>query len=375
MKRPINYLAVLLIATVVSVGCSRQQTPPPEQTNSGQSSVRDSKLPEDHGAGDLPVGSDISPTRSPGKASVVYSKDYLINLLGLERLHPFDIMKYKKIHNQLLKDGLLTKQATHVPLKLSDEQILLVQSQKFLDSLNDRATVAFYLEASELKDIPVPLKSGVVDPFRFASGGTILAARMALKNGIGINIGGGYHHAKVDIGEGFCLFADVPIAIRVLQKEKLIERALVIDVDVHQGNGTAECLADDDSTFTFSIHQGNIYPIPKARSDMDVELDEGINDRQYMLALESQLSGLFEKANPDIVFIVGGCDTLAGDPLASFEMTHQGIVDRDAKIVDEAVKRNIPVVLTLAGGYSKDAWRSQYMSIKNLIETYGLAEK
>ena len=240
--------------------------------------------------------------------------------LGLERLHPFDIRKYKNIHDQLIQDKLLTDADTHIPPALTDEQILKVQSKKFLERLANKKAVAHYLEMDELAHLPLPVQNGIVKPFRHASGGTILAGRLAMKHGIGINIGGGYHHAKIDIGEGFCLFADVPIAIRILQEEKIIQRALVIDVDVHQGNGTAECLANDDTTFTFSMHQGDIYPNPKAKSDRDVELKEGIGDDEFLKILHEELPQVFADAKPDIVFIAAGCDTLSGDPLASLEM-------------------------------------------------------
>lgn len=348
----------LFLGTAIFMGCEKENRSSHETENLNLSEAEQT----------------TRPSNDEHRISIVYSKNYLINLMGLERLHPFDIKKYKKIHDQLIKDGLLTQELTHRPDQLTDEQILKVQSQKFVDSLADKETVARYLEADILRRIPVSLQSGIVEPFRHASGGTILAARLALKNGIGINIGGGYHHAKVDEGEGFCLFADVPIAIRILQEEKKIKRALVIDVDAHQGNGTAECLAADESTFTFSMHQGDIYPIPKARSDLDIDLDEGTGDKEFNQILAKNLPELFETAKPDIVFIVGGCDTLKNDPLAGLMMTHNGIVERDNMIVNEAATRKIPVVLTLAGGYSKDAWKAQYLSIKSLIEKYGLAK-
>ena len=314
------------------------------------------------------------PHRSyPFQIQLVYSTDYLINLGGLERLHPFDIRKYQRIHQQLVADGLVTKEQTFQPASLSVDELKLIHSDQYLEDLKVRRNVARYLEASVLEYAPVSLETAVMEPFRRASGGTLLAVRKALESGIGINIGGGYHHAKPVVGEGFCLYADVPISIRKLQQEGLIRSALIVDVDVHQGNGTAVCLADDDTTFCFSMHQGDIYPIPKETSDRDVELASGMGDEQYLHILESNLPGLFEESAPDICFIVGGCDTLAGDPLASLEMTPAGIVARDAMIVKYCVDRNVPVVLTLSGGYSPEAWKAQYQSIRNLIETYSMA--
>ncbi len=306
--------------------------------------------------------------------ALVYSSGYTIKLGGLEKLHPFDIAKYEKIHRQLLTDGVIADGITLSPKSLTDEDLRLVHTQDYLKRLTKRENIARYLEADALLLVPMSLEKAVLQPFRLASGGTLLAARECLESGIGINLGGGYHHAKPDIGEGFCLYADVPIAIRKLQQERLIKKALVIDVDAHQGNGTAVCLADDDSTFTFSMHQRDIYPIPKEQSDLDVELKSGDGDDLFITMMEEHLEDVFLQSDADICFIVGGCDPLAGDPLANLEMTHEGIKKRDAIIVENCVKRNIPVVLTLSGGYSQDAWRAQYLSVRNLIETYGMKE-
>ena len=325
-----------------------------------QESNRDSSIP------------DPPEPKLPFNVSVVYSPGYLINLGGLEKLHPFDIRKYEKIHNSLMADGLLSNEQTLKPATLTQDDLLLIHTETYLEELKQRKRVAQYLEAPALQYAPVSLDRAVLEPFRRASGGTLLAARQALKAGIGINLGGGYHHAKPDRGEGFCLFADVPIAIRKLQSESLIKRAIVIDVDVHQGNGTIVCLPDDDSTFTFSMHQGDIYPIPKETGDRDVELSGGMEDQEYLEILAEHLPKILADADADICFIVGGCDPLDGDPLASLKMTHEGIVKRDHAIIQACAERNLPVVLTLSGGYSPDAWRSQYLSIKNLIEEYGL---
>lgn len=316
--------------------------------------------------------SDKPATELPFKVDVVYSSDYLIKLGGLERLHPFDIKKYQKIHEKLKSDGLISDLQTYKPTPLTNQDLVRVHTNQYLEDLKVRAKVAEFLEAPALQYAPLSLERAVLKPFLAASGGTLLAARKALVSGIGINIGGGYHHAKPDRGEGFCVYADVPIAIRVLQSEKKIRTAIVVDVDVHQGNGTIVCLKNDPTTYSFSMHQGDIYPNPKETGDLDVELNAGMGDQEYMKVLNQHLPGMLDDFKPDICFIVGGCDPLKGDPLASLEMTHQGIVKRDHAIVEACVKRKIPVVLTLSGGYSPDAWKAQYLSIKNLIETYKL---
>ncbi len=310
------------------------------------------------------------------KVALVYSKKYEINLAGLERVHVFDIHKYAKIAKQLVKDGLLSEHDFHVPKELRRDQILLVHTPEFLESLKDSRAVAAYLEAPLAAILPVRvMEAGMLRPFRYASGGTILAARLALKHGLAINGGGGYHHARPDRGEGFCVYADMPIAIRLLQNEKLIRRVLVVDLDVHQGDGTIVCCRGDDRVFTFSMHQGNIYPVPKQKGDLDIELEAGTDDDTYLRILRRTLPGVIDRSRPDLVIFQAGCDTLAGDPLAGLAMTEEGIVARDAYVIDTCVQRGIPVVMTLGGGYSRQAWKVQYASIRRIIEKHGAVRR
>ncbi len=319
----------------------------------------------------------ISAEKKKTQVSLVYSEKYTIQLGGIEKLHSFDIHKYKRIHDQLLADKIADLLLVEQPEEISEKEILHVHTKSYLESLKDSSEIATYLEAPLISFISVPvIDKNVLKPFRYATGGTLLASRRALENGIGINLAGGYHHAKPDKGEGFCIYADIPIAIRVLQAEGKIKRALVIDLDVHQGNGTAVCLAEDDSTYCFSIHQGDIYPFPKEESDLDVEITAGTDDKKYLEILETHLPKVFKAANkPDIVFYVAGCDTFKGDPLASVNMTEAGIVKRDSMVINACVDRNIPVVMTLSGGYSKNAWHTQYSSIKAILQKYGQANQ
>ena len=305
---------------------------------------------------------------------VVWSKDYQVDLGGLERLHAFDIRKYAKIHRELVTDGRVNPEDVAVPPPVTDEEVRLVHTPGFLKSLDDPESVATYLEAPMVAALGhEKLKENVIAPFRCATGGTILAGRLALEHGIGVNLGGGYHHARPARGEGFCVFNDVAIAIRVLRREKRIRRALVVDLDVHQGNGTAVVFDGDDEVYTFSMHESDIYPVPKELSDLDVELPPGTGDEVYLAKLRETLPEVFEASRPEIVFLVAGCDTLEGDPLARLRMTEAGIVKRDAMVIDACVRRDIPVVMTLGGGYSADAWSAQYASVARTIRTYGLA--
>ena len=308
------------------------------------------------------------------RVAVVYSSRYQVDLGGAEKLHAFDIRKYAKIYLALNTAGLLRPEDVFVPEPADRESLLLVHTAAYLESLEDSKAVAGYLEAPLVAALPAGLvESQILEPFRYATGGTVLASRLALDHGIGINIGGGYHHAKPDAGEGFCVYNDLAVAIRVLRRDGLIRRALIVDLDVHQGNGTAVCFAGDPDVFTFSLHQGNIYPVPKETSDLDVELAPGTDDAAYQKVLRKHLPDVFNRARPDIVFLQAGCDTLRGDPLAGLAMTKAGIVARDACVIDEAVRRRLPVVVTLGGGYSPKAWDVQCASIRRTIETYGLA--
>jgi histone deacetylase 11 len=307
------------------------------------------------------------------RVAVVYSEHYQINMAGLERLHSFDIRKYAKIYLQLNTDGLIRPEEIFVPEAVTPTDVLRVHTPSFVQSLSDSNAVARYLESPIVEVAPAVLvDAGILQAFRYATGGTILAARLALQYGIAINLGGGYHHAKPDAGGGFCVYADMPVAIRVLQAEGRIRRALVVDLDVHQGNGTAICFESDDDVFTFSMQQEGIYPLPRARSDLDVELPAGMDDAAYLQILGRHVPDALDRSRPEIVFLQAGCDTLAGDPLANLRMTPTGIVRRDAMVIDECVARKIPVVMTLGGGYGRDAWAAQYASVRRTIETYGL---
>lgn len=310
----------------------------------------------------------------PGKAiydrvAIVYAKDYRIQAAGVEKLHAFDMRKYERIYRALVDRNMFAPGDVFVPDEITRKQLLRVHSAAYIESLNDPATVARCLEAPGAASLSREvLEARVLRPFRLGSGGTLLAAREALKVGIGINIGGGYHHAMPSRGEGFCIYADIPVAIRQLQSEGKIRRALVIDLDVHQGNGTITCLSNDPDTYTFSMHEEGIYPIPKVTGDYDVELPPGLDDAGYMSLLASHLPLVFEKfGRADIVFFIAGSDTLNGDSLAHLAMSHKGIVERDRMVINACRERGLPVVMTLGGGYSRDAWKAHYLSIRQII--------
>ena len=194
----------------------------------------------------------------------------------------------------------------------------------------------------------------MVDAVWLGVGGSILAGQLALQDGHAANVGGGFHHAYPDHGEGFCVLYDVAIAIRKLQFDGEIDRAMVVDTDVHQGNGTAVIFANDESVFTFSIHQLNNYPHPKPASTVDVNLPDGVGDEEYLGILDDHLRGAFKDFSPDIVFYVAGADPYREDQLGGLKLTMDGLRKRDDLVFDHARRNGAPAVITLAGGYARD---------------------
>jgi acetoin utilization deacetylase AcuC-like enzyme len=209
------------------------------------------------------------------------------------------------------------------------------------------------LTQAEIIQLEIPYSREMVEGFWLATGGTILAARNALRDRIGFNIGGGFHHAFPDHGEGFCAIHDVAIAIRALQHERAIERVLVVDCDVHHGNGTAAIFKGDRSVLTLSLHQFNNYPSDKPPSVIDVDLRDGVEDAEYLDRLGGAL-GLAVSFGPDLVVYVAGADPYLEDQLGGLALTIEGLKRRDQLVFDIALSRRVPVAVVLAGGYARD---------------------
>jgi histone deacetylase 11 len=306
-----------------------------------------------------------------GRAAVVYSSRYEIDLGGLESKHAFDIHKYRRMAEALVSGGYLATSDFFVPAEVTPEELLLVHTPAYLETLGNPKAVARYLESKPVGALPQEtMDSSILRAFRYSTGGTILAARLAMRCGLGINLGGGYHHAHADHGEGFCVYADIPLAVRALQRQGLARRVLVVDLDVHQGNGDARIFAGDEDVFTFDIHEADIYPQPKAKNDLDLPLRPPVDDARYMSVLAANLPRVLDAHKPELVILQGGVDTYGGDPLAHFGLSAAGIVARDAYVVGQARSRGLPVLYVTGGGYSAEAWRIQYHSIANLLEKF-----
>ena len=258
----------------------------------------------------------------------------------------FPIKKFGELAN-LLKQEKITKEF-FVPKACSFETLNEVHSKEYIANIKNKT-----LDQLSQKKIGYPLNDSVVQRSFVATGGTVLASKLAINYGIACNTAGGSHHASYDQGAGFCVFNDVAVATRYLQKKGYARRILILDLDVHQGNGTADIFKDDNSVFTFSMHCKSNYPAKKSQSDLDVELEDNLEDKEYLEALKKYLNYLNEE-NFDFVFYVAGVDIHHQDRLGKLKITDDGIKTRDQIVVNNFFKKRIPLCGVLGGGYNKD---------------------
>ena len=275
---------------------------------------------------------------------LVYHEGYDLNIGP----HVFPTGKYRRVHAVLLRDKLAEPADFLTPEPASDKDVLRVHSKEYVYKLKTGR-----LSPSELMRLEIPYSPRTVEAFWLAAGGTILAGQRALAEGFAANIGGGFHHAFPDHGEGFCMIHDVGVAIRRLQADGAIRTAMVVDTDVHQGNGTAAIFGGDETVFTLSIHQENNYPLPKPPSNIDLHLADGIGDADYLVILEKHLRQALREFRPDMLFYLGGADPYREDQLGGLALTIEGLRQRDLLVFELARGDRIPVVITLAGGYAR----------------------
>jgi acetoin utilization deacetylase AcuC-like enzyme len=256
--------------------------------------------------------------------------------------------KYRLLREALLASGLLQANELVPAEPVEVEALLLVHTPRWV-----RAMLEDHLTESEERRLGFPWSPELVTRSRAAVGGTCAAAARALTEGIGGNLAGGTHHAFPDHGEGYCVFNDIAVSIRVLQAEGSVRRALVVDLDVHQGNGTAAVFDEDPDVFTFSMHGERNFPFRKQRSSLDIGLPDGVGDDVYLDVLSRHLPRVLEAARPDIVYYQAGVDPLAEDTLGRLSLTHAGLEARDTFVLEAARRSGIPVVVTLGGGYAR----------------------
>ncbi len=278
-------------------------------------------------------------------AQYIYSPHYHVDI----GLHVFPTAKYELIRERLIdQDGALAEDFLE-PEQASAEEILSVHTQDYYLKCRDNL-----LSSLDQMRLELPWSPELFDAATRCVRGSIDAARLALNHGVGLHLGGGFHHAYPDHGEGFCVFNDHSCAIRQLQAEGAIEKALIADCDLHQGNGTAAVFADDPTVATFSIHQDHIYPMDRPPSTIDIGLMPGTNDKAYMQELERWLLPLFDSHAPDFVVFVGGADPYCEDQLGSLALTREGLSMRDALVAEACKERGLPLLVVLAGGYAHD---------------------
>jgi acetoin utilization deacetylase AcuC-like enzyme len=275
----------------------------------------------------------------------VYSDRYDLNLGE----HVFPARKYRLLRDRLLQTGFAAPDDFVEPEPATDDDMRLVHDADWVAKLRGGA-----LSVEEILRLEIPYSREMVQAFWMCAGGTILAARMALESGVGFNIGGGFHHAFPDHGEGFCAINDIAVAIRRLQKDGAIRRAMVVDCDVHDGNGTAAIFAHDDSVFTLSIHQWNNYPSEKPPSNLDIHLPDGTGDEEYLDRLGNGYRASLTMFQPELLLYVAGADPFHEDQLGGLALTFEGLTARDRLIIGTARAQNLPVAIVLAGGYARN---------------------
>jgi len=308
--------------------------------------------------------------------------------------HVFPAEKYRCIHDSLLEIGVAEESDFLTPLAASDQDVLLVHQPEYVNKLKTGT-----LSAREEMEMEIPYSRELVEAFWLAAGGSILAADRALQDRIAVNIGGGFHHAFPDHGEGFCMIHDVAIAIRRMQRDGRIRTAMTVDCDVHHGNGTAAIFAGTRTpsaplpstaapiltpgrlraahagdVFTISLHQHNNYPAYKPLSSIDVDLPDGIGDDDYLAWLDNALSSGLRQFSPDLLCYVAGADPFAEDQLGGLSLTIPGLKRRDELVFTVAKARNLPVMVTYAGGYARrleDTVTIHYNTVIAAEEAFG----
>ncbi len=276
------------------------------------------------------------------RAAVVYSARYACDIGP----HVFPVAKFRLVRDALVEAGTVAAADILEPAPATREELLLVHTPEYLDDLDQLRWTPRTLY-SEL-----PLEHDIVRAYILAAGGTTLAARAALERGAAVNLGGGFHHAGPGRAEGFCYINDLAVAIRVLQREGRLRRAAVVDLDVHQGNGTAQVFEGDPTVFTLSLHQENNYPAPKARSSLDVGLADGTADAAYGARLHDALASVWE-FEPGLVLYQAGADPFRDDQLGGLALSLAGLEARDRAVLEGCAERGIPVAATLGGGYAR----------------------
>ncbi|XP_026117084.1 histone deacetylase 11 isoform X2 [Carassius auratus] len=302
---------------------------------------------------------------------IVYSPEYNITFMGLEKLHPFDAGKWGKVIHFLKEEQFITDEVIVLAREASEADLLVVHTARYLNRLKWSLVVATITEIPPLLFLPNFLvQRNVLKPLRTQTGGTIMAGKLAMDRGWAINVGGGFHHCSSDKGGGFCAYADITLAIKFLfERVEGVARATIIDLDAHQGNGHERDFLEDRRIYIMDVYNRHIYPgdgYAKRAIKRKVELDWGTEDMEYLQKVELHSEGALNEVKPDIIIYNAGTDILDGDPLGGLAISPQGIVKRDEIIFRAARRRGIPILMVTSGGYQKKTARIIADSILNL---------
>ncbi|MEM8993764.1 MAG: histone deacetylase [Acidobacteriota bacterium] len=289
-------------------------------------------------------------------------------VLPLPDDHRFPMLKYRRLRERV--DAEVPGATLRVPAASSDDELLRVHSARYVADVKAGA-----VEPKPWRRVGFPWSPELVERSRRSVGGTVSAARSALANGAAVNLAGGTHHAFADRGEGFCVFNDVAVASRAMQAEGRVDRILVVDLDVHQGNGTAAIFAGDPSVFTLSLHGARNYPFQKEKSDLDVPLADGTGDAEYLDALEAALDRALPASGPDLVFFLAGADPYRGDRLGKLALSRRGLARRDRLVFERCGARGVPVAIVMAGGYCPDVEEIASIHLETVTQAAELARR
>ncbi|MFK7920693.1 MAG: histone deacetylase [Bacteroidia bacterium] len=303
---------------------------------------------------------------------LIYRSEYNIGLMGLEKLHPFDTAKYGKAYKSL-KTALDLKSEQFVSVEaVSHADLELVHNSIYLSRLEESSVIAQVAEMEILGSLPASvLKKNLLLPMRYATQGTIEGVKLALEHGWAVNFSGGYHHSKASMGEGFCYFADIPLAVLKLWQTRPELKILVIDLDAHQGNGIESVLRDEPHFFMMDVYNKDIYPhddVVKKYIDFDYPLPNGISDDAYLSSVRQGLKQSISKAKPDLIIYNAGTDIYHGDALGGMNVSEKGVLERDALVWEAASQNAIPILMVPSGGYFKESGPMIGRSLSSLLK-------
>ncbi len=306
---------------------------------------------------------------------LIYHPKYNITAFGLERLHPFDSVKYGRIHDWLIRQGIRKPGDFTAPRACTPEDLRRVHTAEYLQRLKSRAELYRILEVSAVRYLPSWFTDWrVLAPMRLAAGGTVLACQLAREQGLAINLGGGYHHASHDHTHGFCVYADTPLALKTMHDEKPFRSVLVVDTDAHQGDGTADTIRDWPWAHMVDFFEDALFPKPKSKEEFPVPLRSNLGGAEYLDILRDNLAVALDRFEPEFVVYNAGSDVLLSDPITTLMLSPQEMAERDLHVVSEVRSRGIPLAMVLSGGYGPQSWQSHAQSIEAIVTRFDRAE-